>query len=487
MGPAVSAPAPPPGAGGGAGVGCCSLMHLSEDNARFLLLAVVMVIYMVAGAGLFQYLEEESELRAGRDFRRMYRDFQRRLENCTVDMVGVRELLNAYGKAKVAGSLGRRRRWDFPGSFHFVGTIVSTIGYGSTAPQTTAGKAVVILYGFLGCSGGILFFNLFLERIITFLAYILRSVHLRKLAKQRAADARASTGENGPAARRDSRATLDDYDEDSSLDNWKPSVYWVMLCLVLASTTVASCASALYSPYEGWTFFESVYFCFVSFATIGFGDYVSTQSEKYPHVHLYRFANFIFLVLGCCCIYSLFNVTSIVIKQALNWMIFRLDCQCTRQAGMAANRLWRRHSQRLRRRSMRRASATSGRRRSSVAKPGTLRRQRRPLALGTVRNTLPVCGINADAVAKANPDVDDSDSYDSDGERRMSGEMISMKDFLQANKVSLAVMQKQLYETAQMQRGYGYSQPPKPASGSFTPGTVGPLAIVAQKLGENST
>jgi len=26
-------------------------------------------------------------------------------------------------------------------------------GYGSTAPQTTAGKAAVILYGFFGCSG----------------------------------------------------------------------------------------------------------------------------------------------------------------------------------------------------------------------------------------------------------------------------------------------------------------------------------------------
>jgi len=26
-------------------------------------------------------------------------------------------------------------------------------GYGSTTPQTTAGKAAVVLYGFFGCSG----------------------------------------------------------------------------------------------------------------------------------------------------------------------------------------------------------------------------------------------------------------------------------------------------------------------------------------------
>jgi hypothetical protein len=90
------------------------------------------------------------------------------------------------------------------------------------------------------------------------------------------------------------------------------------------------------------------------------------------------------------------------------------------------------------------------------------------------------------------PDKDgDSDSmgYDSEGDgtgrRRLSGEMISMKDFLQANKVSLAVMQKQLYETAQMQYGNdrGHSSSGRRAPGSFTPGTVGPLAIVSQKLG----
>ncbi|KAG8226773.1 hypothetical protein J437_LFUL006297 [Ladona fulva] len=129
----------------------------------------------------------------------------------------------------------------------------------------------------------------------------------------------------------------------------------------------------------------------------------------------------------------------------------------------------------------------SSRRRSSVAKPGALRKQRRPLALGTVRNAVPTCVVDINDAA-GSPNGDDSDSmYDSDGERRMSGEMISMKDFLQANKVSLAVMQKQLYETAQMQRWGASAQPQRQTSGGFTPGTVGPLAIVSQKLGDNAT
>lgn len=43
-------------------------------------------------------------------------------------MERVDELLQAHNKASSAGIINKRRRWDFPGSFHFVGTIVSTIG-----------------------------------------------------------------------------------------------------------------------------------------------------------------------------------------------------------------------------------------------------------------------------------------------------------------------------------------------------------------------
>nr|CAD7463839.1 unnamed protein product [Timema tahoe] len=362
-------------------------------------------------------------------------------------------------------------------------------GYGNTTPQTTVGKTAVILYGFLGCSGGILFFNLFLERIITFLAYVLRSCHLRRIKKRM---------EQGSLASR--RASREDAAE-ASLDNWKPSVYWVMLYLTMASIVVASCAAAVYAPFEDWTYFEAIYFCFVSFATIGFGDYVSTQEPAYPHVHWYRFSNFVFLVLGCCCIYSLFNVTSIVIKQALNWMIVRLDCRCLEDATGAAGRAWRRHS--IRMQSRRR------RRRSSAGMPRNMRRGRKPHQIAAVlgRTTAPMCVAEG---TKKPPDDSDS-NYDSEGEGAggNTGECWQLLWALAAllkpargnrpgtelmilTAVSLAVMQKQLYETAQMQKGgyhyghyYSSGSSRGPPAGSFTPGTVGPLAIVSQKLGES--
>lgn len=41
----------------------CVCGGLAEDNARFVLLAVVLAAYMVAGAALFQKLESDVEIK----------------------------------------------------------------------------------------------------------------------------------------------------------------------------------------------------------------------------------------------------------------------------------------------------------------------------------------------------------------------------------------------------------------------------------------
>lgn len=152
----------------------------------------------------------------------------------------------------------------------------------------------------------------------------------------------------------------------------------------------------------------------------------------------YRISNFFILVLGCCCTYSLLNVTSIVIKQMLNYLINKIP---KRKRQMAAPHLPRRNS--------------------SVS--GYYYSRRKSTRIGT-KDSL----------------KDDNDSVVDDTLRRMSGELISMKDFLTANKVALAVMQKQLYETAQLQRGSTVTSPiHQPA---YKPSAFGPLAIATEKF-----
>ena len=319
-----------------------------------------------------------------------------------------------------------------------------------TSPSTLQGRILLIVYGLPGCAACILFYNIFLERLITFLAYVMKQCHERRVRKMM----KVQNGAPGTVGdgRRPSQQS------DDNLDSWKPSVYYVLLYLMIAVTIITVCASGVYVTVEteaNWTYFDSVYFCFVAFSTIGFGDYVSSQKDTYPNTNmfLYRFANFIFLTAGVCCIYSLYNVMSIIIKQFLTFCLKKLDCRCCHRR--------------------------KPRPRRNAITPGQLR-----IKSGD--------GGGRNNGAQHQMDINDVDSnYDSETEgRRMSGEMISMKDFLAANKVSLAVMQKQLYETSSKSRGgapgpggHGHHHT---SNGAFG-GGIGGIAMINNKLAESGS
>ncbi|XP_078516188.1 potassium channel subfamily K member 13 [Lissotriton helveticus] len=401
--------------------GCCSSFgHLNEDNGRFLLLALLIILYMLCGAAIFSAIEQPMEREAKERWELRLENFTRKYN---LNRTELNNFLRDYEQANVAGIRvdDIRPRWDFTGAFYFVGTVVSTIGFGMTTPATVGGKIFLIFYGLIGCAGTILFFNLFLERLITVIAFVMKSFHERQLRRKGVLphDSRRASG----------------HSEVDSLAGWKPSVYYVMLILCLASIVISCCASAMYSPIEEWTYFDSLYFCFVAFSTIGFGDLVSSQNANYKSQGLYRFGNFVFILMGVCCIYSLFNVISIVIKQCINWILKKLDCGCCQRCQRKLFRA-----------------------RRNAVMPGNIR-TRRNISIETD-------GVNESEV---------------DG-RRMSGEMISMKDFLAANKVSLAIMQKQLSETAN-----GYPRPSGTTSrhNGFS-GGVGALAIMNNRLAETS-
>ncbi|XP_071542876.1 potassium channel subfamily K member 13-like [Panulirus ornatus] len=411
-------------------------LALKEDNARFLLLALVLLLYMVAGALVFQAFEEDNEQKERNTYLTQYdeklKELKEDIDFNNVSLSQVEELLYIWGNMTDDGhSPQRRRHWDFAGSFHFVYTVVSTIGYGATSPRTEKGKIFCIFYGLIGCSSGILFFNLFLERIITLLAFIMRARHERKQRERAAAAGQETVVENNRRGSQDSM-------EDSSLDSWKPSVYWVMFYLSIASVIVAFLGAVMFMEVETWSYADSLYFCFVSFATIGFGDFVSAQEPNQFYgagLHAYRFFNFAILVLGCCCIYSLFNVISITIKQFLNCIIKRTASCCSHGRCKATPR----------------------------------------------RNAVSPSRLQKHAIKRIDGDIDSV--CGSETERKLSGEMVSMREYISTNKVSLAVMQKQLYETAQMGRGHASSPHPRPVHEErFTPGQVGPLAIASSKL-----
>ncbi|XP_019713522.1 potassium channel subfamily K member 13 isoform X2 [Hippocampus comes] len=362
---------------------CCG--PINEDNARFLLLALFIVLYMLCGAAVFSALEQPKEREAKERWAQRFELFRQTYNLSKKELNG---FLENYEEANAAGIRvdNIRPRWDFTGAFYFVGTVVSTIGFGMTTPATIGGKVFLMFYGLLGCAATILFFNLFLERVITVIAVVLKSCH----------EHRHNKGEAGPQNGRGIRANLSGKGED--LAGWKPSVYCVMFILGAAAILVSCCASLMYSAVEGWGYLDSLYFCFVAFSTIGFGDMV------------------------------------------LNWLLRRLENPC-RCCYSRKGRQARRHPRR------------------NVVAPGHLRARGEP-------------SIETDAINES----------ETEAGRRMSGEMISMRDFLAANKVNLAIMQKQLSEMA-------LGHPRQPGSTSHHngfSGGVGALGIMNNRLAETS-
>lgn len=54
----------------------------------------------------------------------------------------------------------------------------------------------------------------------------------------------------------------------------------LMLATGMLSSIIITTGAAVFSRYEGWSYFDSFYYCFVTLTTIGFGDYVALQNDQ---------------------------------------------------------------------------------------------------------------------------------------------------------------------------------------------------------------
>lgn len=106
---------------------CCSFGPLNEDNARFFLLALLIILYLLCGAAVFSALEQPKEKQAKEKWAQKFDNFTQKYNLSRAELVN---FLRDYEEANVAGIRVDhiRPRWDFTGAFYFAGTVVSTIG-----------------------------------------------------------------------------------------------------------------------------------------------------------------------------------------------------------------------------------------------------------------------------------------------------------------------------------------------------------------------
>lgn len=133
-------------------------------------------------------------------------------------------------------------QWKFAGAFYFATVVLAMIGYGHSTPNTYFGKAFCIAYAAVGIPLGIVMFQSIGERLNKGASIIIS--HLKKLFNCKKTEA-------------------------TELN--------LMMATGMLSSIIMTCGAWVFSSYEGWSYFDAFYYCFITLTTIGFGDYVALQ------------------------------------------------------------------------------------------------------------------------------------------------------------------------------------------------------------------
>ncbi|KAK6733190.1 hypothetical protein RB195_017133 [Necator americanus] len=244
---------------------------MKRQNVRTLSLIVCTFTYLLVGAAVFDALESDNELQQRALVKRVKQKLMAKYNMTDADY----DVLEATIVKSVPHKAGYQ--WKFSGAFYFATTVITTIGYGHSTPLTTGGKLFCMFYALAGIPLGLVMFQSIGERMNTFAGQLLRAV--RKAAGR------------------------------------APTVTHIDLIFVASGLGIFLMVfgALAFSRYENWTYFDSLYYCFTTLTTIGFGDYVALQKDgalqDRPHYVVFSL------------VFILFGLT--VISAAMNLLVLR--------------------------------------------------------------------------------------------------------------------------------------------------------------------
>ncbi|XP_059165264.1 two pore potassium channel protein sup-9-like [Physella acuta] len=248
------------------------MLTMKKQNVRTLSLIVCTFTYLLVGAAVFDALESEYEDSQQRKLFDEEKDISDKYNITKEDL----ELLRKNIIKSVPYKAGTQ--WKFAGAFYFALTVITTIGYGHSTPQTIGGKVFCMFYALSGIPLCIVMFQSVGERLNTFVTFLVK--HIRKCFRMK---------------------------------NTEVSQTHLIFIAMNLSTIVLTSGAAIFSYFENWPYIDSFYYCFITLTTIGFGDFVALQRDNMltnqPHYVTF------------CLIFILFGLT--VISAAMNLLILR--------------------------------------------------------------------------------------------------------------------------------------------------------------------
>jgi len=232
------------------------VLHPSTKSRLFLLISTYL-FFLFMGAYLFTIIDNRKDTTMREEYEKFLRSFADQHQCISIDemesFMGVITDASSSGISFINSTVFAEN-FKFGGeTLFFTFTLLSTIGYGYTAPLTFYGKLFCIFYISLGVPLSILILGVLIERLDRFL-FLKRLYTSQRRFRHRV------------------------YQQISPLTQRKPSkkiylhafliTFHLLVCVYILPAYIFTKYTEM-----NWSFLDSLYYCFISITTIGFGKF----------------------------------------------------------------------------------------------------------------------------------------------------------------------------------------------------------------------